>query len=175
MSQTPPTSSAASADAVRRLLDAVRIAAQKAAVFGDVRIDQPKSAAHGRLVCVAPRSAAPAEYRLDVQDGKLWVSVVTADRWLSESIETDLLHTGDKLEDLLEEELAELDYAGPTLGYQHFRSPSPEKLFTFKTELPFALVQSADAASIDLATKVLLAYEACFRRLGDMDAPADED
>ena len=38
---------------------------------------------------------------------------MTKDRWLSESIEGDLEHTGDELEELLEEELVELDWEGP--------------------------------------------------------------
>ena len=52
------------------------------------------------------------------------------------------------------------------LKIEHFRSD--DMLFTFRSPLP-AGIQAADAA------KVLLAYEACFRNLGDMNAGGAED
>ncbi len=150
------------------LLTGLRDIALKSGVFGPVRLEGP------RLICEALRSAAPAEYRVDVEAGTAWVSLVTADRWLSESIETDLLHTGDKLDELIEEELAELDYTGPSPGFQHYRSD--DKLFTFRSAVPLApgVAERADAAAIGTAGKCLLAYEACFRNLGDMQAREDE-
>lgn len=88
-----------------------------------------------------------------------------ADRWLSESIETDLLHTGDKVEELLAEELAEQGFpTGHGLRIEHFRSD--DLLFTFRS--PLSLSPSAPDAA-DAAARYLLAYEACFRNLGDMD------
>lgn len=139
-------------------------------MFGSVRLD----AAQARLTCRAKASAEPAEYRLDLQQGRLWVSLVTPNRWLSESIETDLLHTGDKLEELIEEELAELDYdvKSVKVGFEHFRSD--DKLFTFRSALPFAIERAGAPDAADTASKWLLAYEACFRRLGDMEG-GDED
>jgi hypothetical protein len=128
--------------------------ATRAAVFGPVEIKS------GRLVCHAKDPAAPASYRVFQEKGGLWVSLVTADRWLSESIEADLMHTGDKLEDLLEEEFAELGRPGERPRVEHFRSD--DLLFTFRSEVP-----GADAT---LAAVYLLAYEACFRRLGDMES-----
>ncbi len=119
----------------------------------------------GRLVCHAKAAAAPASYRLFLESGKLWVSLVMADRWLSESIETDLLHTGDKMEDLLAEELAEQGFpTGHILHIEHFRSD--DLLFTFRSPLP---LNAADPAAADAAARYLLAYEACFRNLGDME------
>jgi len=137
------------------LIDPVRRAADAAGAFGPVAVRE------GRLICHAKAAAEPASYRLGFEGGTLWVSLVTADRWLSESIEADLMHTGDKIEDLIAEELVELGGARPAGGIkcEHFRSD--DMLFTFRTPVP------ADAAS---ATRYLLAYEACFRRLGDMGA-----
>lgn len=125
----------------------------------------------GMVECEARESAAPAFYRVAVEDGRLWVSLVTEDRWLSQSIEQDLVHTGDKLDDLLDEELTEL--LGVSIGgvpFQHFRSA--EKLFTFRSEVPESAPGATDRA--DLAAKLLLAYESCFRQLGDMEG-GDED
>ncbi len=168
---TNPTKPAApiSGDVVR-LLEAVRTRAERAEVFGEARLDT----ATGRLSLRAKASAEPAEYRLDLQQGRLWVSLVTPNRWLSESIETDLLHTGDKLDELIEEELAELDYdtKAVKVTFEHFRSD--DKLFTFRTAMPFALDAAGTGEAVETASKWLLAYEACFRRLGDMEGSDEE-
>ncbi len=119
----------------------------------------------GTLVCVAKDAAAPASYRLFGEDGKVWVSLVMADRWLSESVESDLEHTGDKIEDLLEEELLEVGAPSARLVVEHFRSD--DLLFTFRSPLP---VGPESPRSVEAAVKFLLAYEACFRNLGDMSA-----
>lgn len=145
-------------------LKAVAERAQQAGVFGAVEVKG------GRLVCAAKNSAEPAEYRLETESGKMWVSLATSNRWLSESIESDLEHTGDEVEELVEEELVELDYKGEPMGRsQHYRSE--DKMFTFRSPLAVGVNASAsDAKSVETATACLLAYEACFRRLGDMDA-----
>ncbi len=144
--------------------------ATAAGVFGPVKVEGE------RLSARAAASAAPAAYRVERADGKLWVALVTADRWLSESIETDLLHTGDKLNELIEEELAELD-CPRKVTFEHFRSD--DRLFTFRTPLPIepgALEKPAERqAALDLCATFLLAYEACFRNLGDMNAGEDEE
>jgi hypothetical protein len=111
------------------------------------------------VVCHARRAASPASYRAFSEGGRVWVALVMADRWLSESIEADLLHTGDKIEDLVHEELIELGYNGPRPAIEHFRSD--DLLFTFRT--PIAGDDPRDV------TRCLLAYEAAFRNLGDMD------
>lgn len=135
--------------------------------FGPTRIEK------GRLVLEARDAAAPAQYRVEADAGVIWVSLVTADRWLSESIETDLLHTGDKLDELIDEELAELDYDGPSLGFQHYRSD--DKLFTFRSSTQVSAAAAGDPAAIDLVFTCLRGYEACFRNLGDMAGGDDEE
>lgn len=152
--------------AIHPLLAAVKTAVDKAGVFGGSEIKDQ------RLVCKAANAAAPAAYRLEADGQTLYVSLVMADRWLSESIETDLVHTGDKLDELLEEELAELDYKGKPLRFEHYRSE--DLLFTFRSPLPIA-PGDASPEAVRTATTCLLAYEQCFRRLGDMDAGPDEE
>jgi hypothetical protein len=136
--------------------------------FGPTRVE------NGRLICEAKESAAPAEYRVEADGGVIWVSLVTADRWLNGSIETDLLHTGDKLDELIDEELVELDYDGPSLGFQHYRSD--EKLFTFRssTQVTTTAAAAAEKAATELVFTCLRGYEACFRNLGDMAGGDDE-
>jgi hypothetical protein len=156
-------------DGFSAFLKAVGDHAQRAGVFGAVSLKG------GMLVCSAKNSAEPAEYRISADAGKVWVSFVTPNRWLSESIESDLMHTGDSIEELIDEELAELDYAGPALGpCQHFRDD--DKLFTFRSVIPVSAdpQNSTDPGVLRVATTCLLAYEACFRRLGDVDAGAGE-
>lgn len=140
--------------------------AEASSLFGGTRIEGL------RLICKAKNSAAPASYRLEEIGGKIWLSMVTADRWLSESIETDLMHNGDDLRDLLEDELVDQDAPITRLDYEHFRSD--DKLFTFRSIVPVA-GNIPSPANIDAIYRCLLGYEACFRRLGDMDAGADAE
>ncbi len=143
----------------RSLLESVAEQALRAGVFGPIAVDE------SRLTCLARDSAAHAEYRVGWEGGRLWVSLVTPDRWLSESIEADLMHTGDDVEELLEEELVEqgLDAQRPVV--EHFRSD--DRLFTFRSP-----IASEDAGT---AARWLLAYEACFRALGDMVGGDEEE
>jgi len=128
------------------------------------------------LACKARDVESEAFYKVSLEgsDGSgepgepgVWVGLYTADRWLSESIEADLLHSGDKMEDLLEEELVELGHDEGGLGIEHFRDDA--KVYVFRSKLqPKPGETIADPGMIDLTLKVLLAYEACFRQLGDM-------
>jgi len=128
------------------------------------------------LVATAKQAAAPAEYRLEWDSGKqaVYVSLVMADRWLSESIESHLVEHGDKMEELLEDELVEVGYfdlGGPPIEHvEHFRSD--DKLFTFRAKVPLG-EHLDDAEATDLTVRLLLGFEACFRQLGDMEAGAE--
>jgi hypothetical protein len=146
--------------ALAQLLESAAEKCRAAQVFGPIFIHK------STLNCEAKASASEATYRLSLDSDKLWVSLVTPDRWLSQSIEADLVHTGDKLEELLAEELADQGYPdrAPVPPMEHFRSE--DKLFTFRSIVPADL---ADSRAADTAAIFLLAYEACFRRLGDME------
>lgn len=151
----------AAASNLGQLLDRVRQRAIDAGVFEWIKL-QGES-----LVCEAKNCPEPAHYRIDRDEsGKVWVSLTMADRWLSESIESDLMHTGDKIEELVEDELVEHGYDGGPLPVEHFRSES--RLFTFRSPIPLKPDFSSEAA--ETVTACLLAYEACFRNLGDMSA-----
>jgi hypothetical protein len=147
------------------LLEHAAAKARASDVFGEVTL-RP-----GMLEAAAKESAEPAAYRLSVEGGKLWVSLVTDNRWLSQSIEQDLVHTGDRLDDLLHEELVDLGYAGLAPKFEHFRSE--DKLFTFRSVVPVNIL-SPSAADRETAVQFLLGYEACFRNLGDMEADDEE-
>ncbi len=139
-------------------LEAVGSIARDSGAFADIGVED------GRLVCRASESAEPAFYRVEEDEGALWVCLVMEDRWLSESIEAGLMHSGDKLEELLEEELVDVGYEGDVAPVQHYRSD--DMLFTFRSKLPFAVADAPSNAPV--AGQWLLAYEQCFSQLGDM-------
>ncbi len=128
-------------------------------IFGEISLHQD------RLDCRAKDADVPAFFRIDLQKGVACVSLVTPDRWLSQSIEQDLVHTGDNMSDLLDEELADLGYSSPAPAIEHFRSD--DKLYTFVSRLGFGPDQAA--ARKDDLLRVLLAYHAVFSPLGDME------
>jgi hypothetical protein len=142
------------------LLSRVRETAERAGVFGGVEVRD------GMLVCRALGSAAPASYRVLADRGRVYVALVMADRWLSESIETDLLHTGDKMESLIDEELVEQGLEPDPRPVEHFRSD--DLLFTFRTALPLSASDLDSERGGRVVVAWLLAYEAAFRVLGDM-------
>lgn len=119
----------------------------------------------GVLRCQARDAAAPADYFIRACPTGYAVGLETADRWLSESIESSLMHGRDALEDLVEEELVDLGGAGAIPQVKHFRSP--ERRYTFECEFGAGTDAAADAAR---ALLHLLAFEAAFRQLGDMES-----
>ena len=148
------------------MLAAVAARATAEGVFGSVRVEA------AALRCDALASAEPAEFRLFADGGKVWVALLTADRWLSQSIEADLVHTGDKIDELIEEELVDLEWkkewGSARFVYEHFRDD--RKMYIFRSPVPVGT--GADAA--ERAAIALLAYERAFRPLGDMQADEDE-
>lgn len=160
------TSTSAWNDTLRDLARAAR----DAAVFADVRADDL------RLECDARGPDVPAFYRVDLQSAAgapvVCVSLVTPDRWLSQSIEQDLVHTGDKLSELLDEELAELGHNGPAPKVEHYRSD--DKLYTFRSPLGLSAEHAGSPEARRVIALHLLAYEALFKHLGDMPGGGDE-
>ena len=163
---TPPgPASAAPPRGLADLLNHVGERARAAAVFAEV------NASPMTLDCKAKASAAPASFRLTWEGDRLWAAFVTPDRWLSHSIEADLLNTGDHLEELISEELADVGHTGAATVCEHFRSE--DRLFTFRTPVPLRAGDLASPSAIETASQFLLACEACFRRLGDVDTSED--
>ena len=92
------------------------------------------------------------------------LALVTKDRWLSESIEGDLEHTGDELEELYEEELVELDWEGKIPNFRHFRNDARE--YVFSCTWP-------STAPSEVAT-ALEAMVNMFTELGDMGGEEED-
>lgn len=100
--------------------------------------------------------------------GTVWVGWYSPDRWVSGSIEGDLVHTGDKIDELLEEELVDQGLS-IKLPLEHYRNEDKVFVFQGKVQLPEDIAQASA-----LLVKVLLALEACFVQLGDM-APGEDE
>ena len=100
--------------------------------------------------------------------GNLWAGWYSPDRWVSGSIEGDLVHTGDKIDELLEEELIDLGLC-IKIPLEHYRND--DKIFVFHGKV--TLPEDTDEAS-DMLVKILLAFQACFVELGDM-APGEDE
>jgi len=119
--------------------------------------------------CDADHVEEECYYAAEADDaGTLWVGWYTPDRWLSESIEADLVHTGDKIDELLEEELVDQGLS-IKLKLEHFRDEAKVFVFRGKVELG----DDQDQATQTLV-KTLLAFQACFIELGDMGPDEDE-
>ena len=152
-------------EAVGKLFVRVAEEATKSGRFASVSMSD-------QVDCAALESAASAHYRVEFDQMKdtLYVGLVMADRWLSESIESQLVEHGDKMEDLLEDELVELDYfaagGSPITKIEHYRSE--DKLFTFRAKVPLQPGDIASEKNVQMVTRALHSFEACFRQLGDM-------
>jgi hypothetical protein len=125
------------------------------------------------LSCRARHVPSDTWYKADVSEDHdlVWVGLYTPDRWLSESIEADLMNTGDKIEELLEEELYDCGFEA-RLPVEHFRDEKKQYVFRSPVFLPKSEKLNGEEM-IDRVTRAILAYEATFRRLGNM-APRDE-
>ncbi len=151
-------------DPKQALYNTVAQGARDAGVFGEVTINETG------VSCAAANSAEPAFYTLSVQSDGVWISLETEDRWLSGSIEGDLVNTGDKLDELIEEEVIDLGHLDAQVeAVEHYRSP--EMMYVFKAKL-------ADGTDHpELAKNALIwltGFEIVFRELGDMDE-SEED
>ena len=155
---------------MQNMLDKISQRVQDAGVFEQVeRVDQS-------LSCRAMYVESNTYYQVHVTDtGRAWVGLYTPDRWLSESIEAQLMHQGDNLEELLEEELIDQGYE-TQLPVEHFRDEKKQYVFRSPVSLSQEgqeMVTQTNDLAVDRLSCVLLAYEAAFRPLGDM-SPADE-
>ena len=151
------------ADTKQNLYEHVQQGAQQADVFAGVKIDDRG------VCCEADGSAEPAYYMVYEEEGDIWIALETEDRWLSGSIEEDLVNTGDKLDELLEEEIIDLGHDSAVVEFEHFRSP--EKVYVFRSKLS---VPMSDPKAPERALVWLLGYEAVFRELGDMSEGEDD-
>ena len=118
----------------------------------------------GTITMKAPHDVG-AWYEISPTEGGCLLALMTEDRWLSESIEGDLEHTGDELEELFEEELVELNWDGAVPTFRHFRNEKREYVFS-------CVWPSAAPAEIAVALQAMVVM---FTELGDMGGEDEED
>jgi hypothetical protein len=143
-------------------LHTLRDHVQSSGRFSEVRLEP------NALRCKAKDAAAEAWYVVD-REGDGWaVSLLTPDRWLSESIEGDMLEGRDSAEELVDDELVEVGFPHRCQKVKHYRDDA--KVYVFRTPVPLDGI--ADHAA-GLKT-YLLAFEAAFAQLGDMQGSDEE-
>lgn len=155
------------------VIEAVVNELESAGVFECVRKAGDEEPEQVLIVATAKDTPEPVYYRLERAGDQIAVGWYSPDRYLSQSIETDILWTGDDLDDLIDEELVDLGWNRGRLNpLKHFRND--EMLFTFVSETPIEANTVTENDAKDLA-RVMLAYEIAFRELGDMAGDEDED
>ena len=142
---------------INRTLETCLNLAREADVFDELTIQSDSDGS--RLVALARGAAAEAHYSLQRTAGLWEVLMLTKDRWLSESIEAEVMHHGDSLEELIEEELIDLGLDSVEVTMQHYRDD--DFRYVFKSPI------RSEATDTEIATW-LLGYEAAFKQLGDM-------
>lgn len=148
----------------QQTLGSLQTHAQEASIFAAVTVVGP------RLECEAQGASAKAEYRVEASADGWSISLGTTDRWLSESIESQLVESRDSMEDLLREELVDLDCTETPPKIRHFRDDS--RRYVFECTIPFG----ADPADDLRRTRCFLfAFESMFRQLGDMSDDGSEE
>ena len=126
-------------------------------------------ASDGMVRCRARDVESDAFYILIRAEAGLIVRFETPDRWLSESVEAELYHSSESLEELLEESLDELEWPIdeiPVTTFRHFRSD--DLLYTFENDIP------TGGDPTEVGGTWLLAYEATFRELGDVAGETED-
>lgn len=151
-------------DTNTQIIETIIADAKAANVFGSIETQG------STITLEAWGAAEPACYRVYLDGPEPIIELATKDRWLSESIEAELVESGDKLDELIEDELVDLGYPEDSgvVKFEHYRSDDMEFVFRSRV-IPAAGQDIAQACKI-----WLLGYEQCFRQLGDMDE-SEED
>ncbi|MCA9293316.1 MAG: hypothetical protein KDA20_05825 [Phycisphaerales bacterium] len=145
----------------RAALDAAATSLREAETFAKVELRRPGLWAH------PAGTEAEAFYRIEFEGtGEVWASWCSPDRYLSQSIESELMWSRDDLDDMLDEELVDLGWdAGALKPLKHYRDD--EQLFVFRALLPLrgAALVAGDGENL---ARCLMAFDRVFCELGDM-------
>ncbi|MEM9082256.1 MAG: hypothetical protein AAGB34_01585 [Planctomycetota bacterium] len=153
--------------ATREMLSHLASIAKDRSEFADARVDGP------RVIFDPADCEHECDYRVEVEDDVIWVGWSTPDRYLSQSVEADLVYTGDDIDDLIDEELADQEswVLGERLApSEHLRNE--EKRFVFRSKTPIQAGQGNDETAAHLLAAIL-AYDLAIRQLGDMKEEED--
>ena len=139
-------------------------------VMNEISAQLPKSLqtltkVDGESLRISAPHDVDAWYELTASDHGCSLALLTLDRWLSESIEGDLEHSGDELEELFEEELVELNWEGDVPPMRHYRNDKREYVFS-------CLWPSSSASEVSIALQAMIAM---FTELGEMGGEDQED
>lgn len=149
--------------AIESLFKQVSEKTQAKAAFADVKLEDQAVICHARTA----EPDTKALYKLTVgESDDIYVGIYTLDRWLSESIEADLVEHKDDIEELLADEMYELGI-DDGLPVFHFRDEDLQ--YVFRSQILMPSDKPIDGPEfVEYVTKVLLSYEATFSQLGDL-------
>ena len=157
-----------------QLIDAVASDAEALDLFESVETRED------RVICYADGPESPAWYAIrfdhvvaagaydegEEVEASVTLSWNSKDRYLSQSIESDLVYTGDDLDDMLDEELVDLGWSRGRLDpFKHYRDEEETFVFVFCLPLKQSKLTPNDAADL---VKCLQAADLVFSELGDM-------
>lgn len=152
-------------DGVQMLFEKVGALATASGAFSAVDVVE------GAVVCRFGDEDVDAEFRLDWDGAGFAVSMMTPDRWLSQSVEATLMNSGDSLEDLIDEEMVELGCDAGPLSMKHFRDE--KKRYVFVSPVPISVGDAGTDESAATGLACVRGYERAFAELGDFVAGDD--
>lgn len=150
----------------RAALDAAATSLREGRAFARLDVRAPGLWAH------PAGTDADAFYRIELTGaGQVWASWCSPDRYVSQSIEAELMWSRDDLDDMLDEELIDLGWdAGRLKPLKHFRDD--DQLFVFRAQLPLNAGALVAGDGENLA-RCLMAFDRVFSELGDMKGGAE--
>ena len=125
------------------------------------------------VTCHAHGTVDEAQFCIEVDDDGVWLTWASLDRYLSQSIEAELMFTGDDLDDMVDEEIVDAGWElGKLAPNAHHRDEDMRFVFRWKTAITPDTVDAG--AHAEPFAKALAGMVEAFAELGDM-APEDDD
>ena len=122
----------------------------------------------------ATDSPEEAFYRVEIDEEGVFVSWASEDRYISQSIEAELMWTGDDLDDMIDEGAQD---AGWTLGrmepLKHYRDEGMH--FVYRSKTPIAPADADAGAHADQLVAAMAGYAEAMAEFGDMKPESDDD
>lgn len=136
-------------------------------LFDAARRDADSAIAH------ATDTPEDAHFCVEVDSEGIWLTWASTDRYLSQSIEADLMFTGDDLDDMIDEEMVDAGWdLGKLSPSTHYRDDHMRFVFRCKAPIkPDAIDAQSHAEPF---ANGLAGFATAFAELGDM-SEGDED
>ncbi|GAB4515536.1 MAG: hypothetical protein Tsb0013_20120 [Phycisphaerales bacterium] len=125
------------------------------------------------VTCHATDTPDEAQFCIEVDHEGVWLTWASTDRYLSQSIEAELMFTGDDLDDMVDEEIVDTGWdLGKLTPNTHYRDNDMRFVFRWKTPIDPGAIDAKHHA--EPFAKALAGVVEAFAELGDMSED-DED